>query len=284
MKIDSHHHIWDLSVRDQDWIVGEALRPIHRNFSMEDLRIATAGLGIDKTVVVQTVTSYDETPELLDLAINDDMVAGVVGWLDVSSSEAIKELDKFQSHKGANYLIGIRDIVQDNPDPDYLARPQVIKNVTELGRRGLAFDILTKTPELKGAIELVKKCPEVQFVLDHISKPYISKKEYEPWHSLISEIASFENVTCKVSGLVTEADWKNWSKSDFSPYFEIILNNFGAERLMYGSDWPVCELAARYEEVFGLANFLTSGFSPAESESFWGGCTNRAYKLGLDNN
>ena len=284
MKIDSHHHIWDLSVRDQDWIVGEALRPIHRNFSMEDLRIATAGLGIDKTVVVQTVTSYDETPELLDLAINDDMVAGVVGWLDVSSSEAIKELDKFQSHKGANYLIGIRDIVQDNPDPDYLARPQVIKNVTELGRRGLAFDILTKTPELKGAIELVKNCPDIQFVLDHISKPYISKKEFEPWQSLINEISNFENVVCKVSGMVTEADWKNWSKSDFSPYFEIILNNFGAERLMYGSDWPVCELAARYEEVFGLANFLTSGFSPAESESFWGGCTNRAYKLSLDNN
>ena len=281
MKIDSHHHIWDLSVRDQDWIVGEALQPIHRNFSMEDLRIATAGLGIDKTVVVQTVTNYDETPELLDLAIIDEMVAGVVGWLDVSSSEATKELDKFQSHKGANYLKGIRDIVQDNPDPDYLARPQVIENVMELGRRGLAFDILTKTPELKGAIELVKKCPEVQFILDHISKPYISQKEFEPWQSLIKEIATFENVLCKVSGMVTEADWKNWTKTDFSPYFEIILNNFGASRLMFGSDWPVCELAASYEEVFGLANFLTENFSPSENQSFWSDCANRGYKLGL---
>jgi L-fuconolactonase len=281
MKIDSHHHLWDLSVRDQDWITGEALSPIRRNFSMEDLRDATKNLGINKTVVVQTVTNYGETPELLDIALNDEMVAGVVGWLDVSSAEAIVQLDKYQTHSGAAYMKGIRDIVQDNPDSNYLARPQVIKNVQELGRRGLAFDILTKTPELKGAIELVKQCPDVQFVLDHISKPYIAKKEFEPWRSLIKEIASFENVVCKVSGMVTEADWNNWNEKDFTPYFEIILNTFGANRLMFGSDWPVCTLAGSYEEVFGLANFLTENLSKSEVESFWSDCANRAYKLGL---
>jgi L-fuconolactonase len=281
VKIDSHHHLWDLQVRDQDWIKGEALAPIRRNFSMADLREATKDLGINKTVLVQTVTNYGETPELLDIAMNDEMVAGVVGWLDVSSDEAITHLDNYQSHVGATYLKGIRDIVQDHPDSNYLARPQVIKNVTELGRRGIAFDILTKTPELKGAIELVKACPNVQFVLDHISKPYIAKKEFEPWQSLIKEIASFENVVCKVSGMVTEADWKNWKSEDFSPYFEIILNSFGAKRLMFGSDWPVCTLAGSYEEIFGLANFLALNLSDSEKVYFWSDCANQAYKLGL---
>jgi L-fuconolactonase len=121
----------------------------------------------------------------------------------------------------------------------------------------------------------------VQFVLDHISKPYIAKGEFEPWASLIKEISSFENVVCKVSGIVTEADWKDWSNEDITPYFEIILNSFGATRLMYGSDWPVCTLAGNYDEVFGLANYLVQNFSPAEKTSFWGDCANDAYKLGL---
>jgi L-fuconolactonase len=281
MKIDSHHHIWDLTVRAQDWIVGDAMAPINRNFLMEDLRAATKSAGIDKTVIVQTVTNYDETPELLELATKDSMVAGIVGWLNIDAPDAISHLDHYQSLPGANYLKGIRDIVQDHPDSNYLARPQVDKNIKELGKRGIAFDILTKTPELPGAIELVKKNPDVQFVLDHISKPYIAKGEFEPWASQIKEIASFENVVCKVSGIVTEADWKDWSNEDITPYFEIILNSFGATRLMYGSDWPVCTLAGNYDEVFGLANYLVQNFSPAEKTSFWGDCANDAYKLGL---
>ncbi|MEN9735797.1 MAG: hypothetical protein RL129_507 [Actinomycetota bacterium] len=282
MKIDSHHHIWDLNVRAQDWIVGEAMAPINRNFLMEDLRAATKSAGIDKTVIVQTVTNYDETPELLELATKDSMVAGIVGWLNIDAPDALDHLDHYQSLPGADYLKGIRDIVQDHPDSNYLTRPQVDKNIKELGKRGIAFDILTKTPELPGAIELVKKNPDVQFVLDHISKPYIAKGEFEPWASLIKEIASFENVVCKVSGIVTEADWKDWSNEDITPYFEIILNSFGATRLMYGSDWPVCTLAGNYDEVFGLASYLVQNFSPVEKISFWGDCANDAYKLGLN--
>jgi L-fuconolactonase len=281
MIIDSHHHIWDLGVRDQDWIIGEALAPIKRNFLMDDLRNACNGLGVTKTVLVQTVTNYDETPELLTLAKNDEMVAGVVGWLDMSSSEAISHLDDYQSLPGANFLKGIRDIVQDHPDSNFLSRPQVDLNVKELGKRGLAYDILTKTPELPGAIDLVKKNPDVVFILDHISKPYISKGEFEPWSSLIGELAKFENVFCKVSGIVTEADWKNWKREEILPYFEIILENFGSSRLMYGSDWPVCTLAGSYEEVFNLAKWLSKNLSASESDSFWAKCANRAYSLGL---
>lgn len=281
MKIDSHHHIWDLSARDQDWIVGETLAPIRRNFLMADYRAAVKPFGIEKSVIVQTVTKYEETPELIDIANSDDSVAGIVGWLDMSASDAVSHLDYYQSLPGAKYLKGIRDIVQDHPDSNYLARPQVDFNVKELGKRGLAFDILTKTPELPGAIKLVKENPDVQFILDHISKPYIAKKEFEPWQSLISEIAKFENVVCKVSGMVTEADWKTWTSEDIKPYFEIILNNFGTERLMFGSDWPVCTLAASYEEVVALADGLSKNLSPAEKESFWFGCANRAYRLNL---
>jgi L-fuconolactonase len=281
MKIDSHHHIWDLAVTNQDWITGEALAPIKRNFLISDFREATSGLGIDKTVIVQTVTNYQETPVLLEVAERDDLVAGVVGWLDMKDANAISHLDSYQNSKGASYLKGIRDIVQDNPDSNYLAHPQVDKNVKELGRRGLAFDILTKTPELPGAIELVKNNPEVQFVLDHISKPYIAKSEFEPWRSLIKEISKFENVVCKVSGIITEANWKNWKREEIAPYFEIILESFGSNRLMFGSDWPVCTLAGSYKEVFDLASWLSKKFSITESASFWSGCANSAYNLSL---
>ena len=281
MKIDSHHHIWDLSIRDQDWIVGESLAPIKRNFLMSDYKEAVKPFGIEKSVIVQTVTTYDETPELLAIAETDEMVAGIVGWLDMSADDAILQLDHYQTLPGAAYLKGIRDIVQDHPDSNYLARPQVDKNVKELGKRGLAYDILTKTPELPGAIELVKNNSDVQFVLDHISKPYISKREFEPWRSLIKEIAKFENVVCKVSGIVTEADWKNWKIEDIKPYFDIILENFGANRLMYGSDWPVCTLAGSYKEVFELAENLVKELSPTEKALFWSECANRAYRLNL---
>ena len=281
MKIDSHHHIWDLSIRDQDWIVGESLAPIRRNFLMSDYKEAVKPFGIEKSVIVQTVTTYDETPELLAIAETDEMVAGIVGWLDMSANDAILHLDHYLTLPGASHLKGIRDIVQDHPDSNYLARPQVDKNVKELGKRGLAYDILTKTPELPGAIELVKNNSDVQFILDHISKPYISKKEFEPWRTLITEIAKFENVVCKVSGIVTEADWKNWKIEDIKPYFDIILENFGANRLMYGSDWPVCTLAGSYSEVFNLAENLAQELSPTEKTSFWFGCANRAYHLNL---
>ena len=281
MKIDSHHHVWDLAVTPQDWIVGEAMQPINRNFLMDDYRKAIAKSGIDKCVIVQTVTNYQETPLLLDMAEKDSMVAGIVGWLNVDSPEAIAQLEHYQSLPGAKHLKGIRDIVQDHPDSNYLARTQVDKTIKELGKRGLAFDVLTKTPELPGAIKLVKNNPEVQFVLDHISKPYISKQEFEPWASLIKEISSFENIVCKVSGIVTEADWFDWSEEDIKPFFEIILENFGANRLMYGSDWPVCTLAGNYDEVFGLAFELSKNLSTTESENFWSGCANQAYKLGF---
>ena len=279
MRIDSHHHIWDLSIRDQGWITGDALEPIRRNFSMSDLREAIYRTGGEQTVLVQTITDYAETPELLAIAESDELVVGVVGWLQIDAPDAIEHLHKYLDLPGANYLKGIRDIAQDHVDPNYLAREESIKNVRKLGALGITYDLLTKTPELPAAIELVKACPEVQFVMDHISKPYISKSEMQPWKNLITELASLPNVVCKISGLVTEANWKNWEVRDFLPYTDHLIEIFTPNRLMFGSDWPVATLAATYSEVVELAESLTIGLSPSENESFWSQTAIHAYKL-----
>lgn len=281
MRIDSHHHVWDLSVREQGWMVGEALNPIKKNFSIDDLRQAITGCGIDKTVVVQTVTNYDETPELLELADTDNLVAGVVGFLKIDAEDAISHLDSYQSLRGFKYLVGIRDIAHDYEDVKYLSKPQVIKNVRELGKRGLVYDLLTKTPHMRAAIDLVKACPNTKFVLDHISKPYIAKGDMQPWADQITELASFENVVVKVSGLFTEADWKNWKKEDFWPYLEHITKSFTPNRMMFGSDWPVCLLAATYRQSIDLVEEFTSKFSESEKNAFWAGTANKAYGLNL---
>jgi L-fuconolactonase len=281
MRIDSHHHIWDLSVRDQDWITGDAMQPIRRNFSMADLREAIAGHGIDKTVLVQTVTDYAETPELLALAESDSLIAGVVGWLKIDAPDAIEHLRGYLDLPGSKYLKSIRDIAQDHPDPNYLGKAETIANVRKLGEFGIAYDLLSKTPELAGAVALVKACPEVQFIMDHISKPYIAKGTMEPWKSLMAELASFPNVVCKISGLVTEAKWHDWKVQDFKPYADHLLEIFTPQRLMFGSDWPVATLGGTYGQVINLAEQLTSGLTPSEGDYFWSKTAIHAYSLTL---
>ncbi|CAB4733829.1 MAG: amidohydrolase family protein [Actinobacteria bacterium] len=279
MRIDSHHHIWDLSIRDQEWIAGDEMQPIRRNFSIADLKDASAPSRIDKTVLVQTVTDYTETPELLEIAQSEQLVGAVVGWLKIDSPDAIEHLHQYLDLPGADYLKGIRDIAQDHPDPNYLAKPETISNVQKLGKLGITYDLLTKTPELPAAIELVRACPDVQFVMDHISKPKIAKQEVEPWKTLMSELANFPNVLCKVSGLVTEANWKEWQVKDFKPYVDHVIEIFTPQRLMFGSDWPVSNLGGTYSEIVELAQALTSGFSPSEAEFFWHKSAASAYNL-----
>jgi L-fuconolactonase len=280
MRIDSHHHLWDLSIRPQEWMVGEGMEPVKRNFDVSDLRAAISGTGIERTVLVHATTTHDETYELLALADVDPTIIGVVGWLQIDSPNAIAECEKYLQARGASYLKGIRDVAQDLPDSNYLAKPQSIATVKELGKMGLTYDILTKTPELRAAIELVKACPEVQFVLDHISKPYIAKEEIEPWKSLITELSAFENVSCKISGMVTEAKWNTWITEDFAPYVDHIVESFTPRRLMFGSDWPVALLAtSKYSDVVRLAEDLTSQFSDSENALFWAENAKSAYKI-----
>jgi len=255
------------------------MQPIRRNFAIADLEDAASASRIYKTILVQTVTDYAETPELLLIAQSEQLVGAVVGWLKIDAPDAISHLDRYLDLPGGEYLKGIRDIAQDHPDPNYLAKPETISNVQKLGELGITYDLLTKTPELAAAIKLVRACPDVQFVMDHISKPRIAKQEMEPWKTLMSELATFPNVLCKVSGLVTEANWNEWQVKDFKPYVDHVIEIFTPQRLMFGSDWPVANLGGTYVEVVELAEALTSEFSPNERESFWHKTAAAAYRL-----
>ena len=279
MRIDSHHHIWDLKLRPQTWMKGDELKPISRSILMNELEPELEKANIDFTVIVQTVPTPDETPEFLDLSLTHPKICAVVGWLDLESIDIRPQLEKYLSHPGAKNLVSIRDIAQDKPDPNWFLREDVIKNIHRIAEYGLTFDILTKPPQLAAAVEMVKQSPQNTFVLDHISKPYIAKSQMQPWADQISEIASHENVFVKVSGLFTEADWHNWNHQTFAPYLDHILNTFTPARMMFGSDWPVCLLAATYADTINLMEEFVKEFSVSEQESFWANNARRAYKL-----
>ena len=279
MRIDSHHHIWDLNVRPQTWMQGDELKPISRTILMNELEPELDKASINYTVIVQTVPLVDETPELLDLSISHQKVCAVVGWLDLESDDIRPVLEKYLAHAGGKNLVSIRDMAQDKDDPNWLIRDDVVKNVHRIADAGLTFDILTKPPQLAAAVKLVKQSPNNVFVLDHISKPYIAKGELQPWADQISEIASYENVSVKVSGLFTEANWSNWNNESFKPYLDHILQSFTPDRMMFGSDWPVCLLAASYSQTIDLMEEFAKDFSKSEQESFWAGTAKRFYRL-----
>lgn len=279
LRIDSHHHIWDISVRPQTWMQGDEVKPISRTILMNELEPELEKAKIDYTVIVQTVATADETPEFLDLSLSHPKICAVVGWLDLESDDIRPELEKYLSHPGGKNLVSIRDLAQDKVDPNWLLRDNVVKNIHRIGEAGLTFDILTRPPQLAAAVEMVKKSPNNSFVLDHISKPYMAKGEFQPWANQISEIASYENVVVKVSGLFTEANWSDWSQETFKPYLDHVLNSFSPSRMMFGSDWPVCLLAATYTDTINLMEEFTKNFTKSEQESFWAGTAKRAYKL-----
>jgi len=279
MRIDSHHHIWDLNVRPQTWMQGDELKPISRTILMNELEPELEMASVDYTVVVQTVPLIDETPELLDLSIAHPKVCAVVGWLDLESQDIRPQLDKYLSHKGGDKLVSIRDMAQDKSDPNWLLREDVLRNIHRVGEYGLTFDILTRPPQLAAAVEMVKRSPNNIFVLDHISKPYMAKGEFQPWADQISQISLHENVSVKVSGLFTEATWSNWTSQTFRPYFDHILRSFTPSRMMFGSDWPVCLLAATYSQTINLMEELTRQLTKAEQESFWSNTAKLFYRL-----
>jgi L-fuconolactonase len=279
MRIDSHHHIWDLDVRPQTWMQGDELKPISRTILMNELEPELQKASIDYTVVVQTVPLIDETPELLDLSMSNPKVCAVVGWLDLESADIRPQLDKYLNHKSGDKLVSIRDMAQDKSDPNWLLREDVVRNIHRVGEYGLTFDILTRPPQLAAAVEMVRRSPNNIFVLDHISKPYMAKGEFQPWADQISEISSNENVSVKVSGLFTEANWSDWSIETFRPYFDHILKSFTPSRMMFGSDWPVCLLAATYSQTINLMEELTGQLTMAEQDSFWSNTAKQFYRL-----
>lgn len=263
--LDSHQHFWKIERGDYGWLSPE-VGIIYRDFMPDDLRREMKRAGITRTILVQAAETEAETDFLLDLAARTDFVAGVVGWLDLDS-------DGFESrlaHYRRNPLfVGIRPVLQGLEDDAFIVRPRVLKSLKAIEAAGMPFDILTFTRHLPHVAHALRETPGLRAVVDHISKPEIASAVLEPWKSHISEIAAFPNVCCKISGMVTEAA-ADWSLEDFQPYVDHIVSVFGAERLMFGSDWPVCTLAASYGEVSNLARtLLQRHFGPSELEKIF---------------
>jgi L-fuconolactonase len=277
-RVDAHHHVWDLSVREQTWMVGPELDPIRRSFSIEDLAPLAAAADVTSTVLVQTVGLVDETVEFLELAAGNDLVAGVVGWVELTAPGVAEVLDGLLSRPDGSYLKAIRHQVHDEPDVDWLLRPDVQRGLTAVADAGLAYDLLTKTPHLPAAIQTVRNLPQLTFVVDHISKPVIGEP-LEPWAGQLRELAALPNVTCKLSGMVTEAPWATWKPADLQPYADVVLDAFGPNRVMFGSDWPVCLLAASYDQVVETAESLTANLTPTDREAIFTTTATRTYNL-----
>jgi L-fuconolactonase len=278
-RVDAHHHVWDLDVRDQDWITGPALAPLRRSFGLDELAPLAAAAGVTATVLAQTVTVPRETPELLALAAAHDLVAGVVGWVDLTAPDVGAALAALRDGPGGEWLVGVRHQVQGEPDPEWLLRPDVQRGLVAVADAGLAYDLLTLPHQLPAAVACAQRLPELTFVLDHCSKPPIAAGELEPWATRITALATRPNVACKLSGLVTEADWTQWSVTDLKPYVEVVLDAFGPDRVAFGSDWPVCTLAASYAQVLDAAGTLTAALGTAERDAVFAGTARRVYGL-----
>ena len=282
MRIDSHHHLWDLAISPRPWLAGEMLAGIKRTFSMKDFYAERASAQIDQSILVQTISEYEEMKEFFAVAAEHESVAGVVAWIDMSRTGCFQQLEKYLDLPGADRLVGIRDGAQGRADAQWLAGDQIAVNARKLAEKDLAFDLLVDPSNLAASTQLVSRCPDTTFVLDHIGKPNIAKGdqgELATWSHSINELAKNKNVSCKISGMVTEADWKVWEEKDFKRYFDVVLNAFGADRIMYGSDWPVCKLAATYEQVAQLAEYLIQDLSPSEKEKFWALNAKKAYGI-----
>jgi len=275
MKIDSHQHFWRYdSVRDA-WIT-ESMAGLKRDFLPEHLAAELAANGIDASIAVQADQSENETMFLLDLAEKNNCVAGVVGWVDLLSprvGERLEQLSQFPK------LRGFRHIAQAEPDDRFLARENFVKAVAQLRAFDFTYDILIYPKQLPAAMELAARLTEQRFVVDHIAKPEIKSGKTAPWAAQMRDIAQNKNVFCKVSGLVTEADWKHWKADDFKPYLDVVFDAFGADRLMFGSDWPVCLLAATYRQGKQILEDYVKGYSLADRERIFGGNAARFYRL-----
>jgi L-fuconolactonase len=275
MNIDSHQHFWRYDAVRDAWIT-EAMAVLQRDFLPEHLVTELTANAMDASVAVQADQSETETMLLLDFAKENERIAGVVGWVDLRSPNLAERLEYFSRFPK---LRGFRHIAQAEPDDRFLVREDFVRGVAQLRTFGFTYDILVYPKQLPAAIELVTRLPEQRFVIDHLAKPEIKAGKTEPWATYMRKIAQHQNVFCKVSGLVTEGDWKHWKPDDFRPYLDVLFDAFGPDRLMFGSDWPVCLLAGSYRQVKQLVETYVKDFSQADREKIFGG--NAALFYGL---
>ena len=245
MKIDAHQHFWHYTPEEYGWI-GPEMSVLQKDRLPEDLAALTAPLGIEGTVAVQARQTLAETTWLLDLARQYPLIKGVVGWVDLSCPRVTEQLERFCTFP---HFRGVRHVVQDEPDDQFMLRDDFLRGLGALAGFDLTYDILVFPRHLPVACKVVERFPEQPFVLDHIAKPHIKDSTVEPWARDIVRLAAYPNVACKVSGMVTEADWQRWQPTDLRPYLDVVFEAFGPERIMFGSDWPVCTVASTYARV-----------------------------------
>jgi L-fuconolactonase len=278
--IDAHHHLWRYSAAEYGWIDAE-MAALRRDFLPSDLKVVMASADIDGTIAVQARQSLDETRWLLDLADATDAIRGVVGWAPIAGEEFPGVMEEFD---GRAKLKGLRHVIQDEPDQHYILREDFNSGIRTLVDSGLVFEILVYERHLEDAIHFVDEHPQQPFVLDHIAKPLIAAGQLEPWAARMRELARRENVWCKLSGMVTEADWhadpvRASSLATLKPYLDVVVEAFGPSRLMAGSDWPVCLLATEYAQWFDLLRSYFAAFSDSERAAIFGGTAIEVYQL-----
>lgn len=277
MKIDAHQHFWKYNPEEYAWINDE-MQVLKRDYLPVDLKPQVVKCGFHGTVAVQARQTLAETRWLLGLAKENEFIKGVVGWVDLCSGRVEDQLSEFSSDTN---FIGVRHVLQDEPDDYFMLNGEFLKGIRLLQKFNLTYDILIFARHLPQTLDFVKLFPDQIFVVDHIAKPEIKNKRLSPWKEDITKLAQYKNVYCKLSGIVTEADWLKWKEEDLRPYIETILEAFGTHRLIIGSDWPVCRLAGTYSEIMEIPDKYLSGLSKHERNAIFGLNAVKAYHLEL---
>lgn len=275
MHIDAHQHYWRYNPEEYGWI-DDSMRVLRRDFLPADLKPELDAAGFRSSIAVQARQTLEETNWLLQLAAESPFIAGVVGWVDLRAAGVRSQLEALSRNPK---LLGIRHVVQSEPDDRFLLQPDFLRGVSMLEEFNLTYDILIFPKHLPVAAEFVQRFPRQRFVLDHLAKPFVKAGTLHPWDSDLRRLAESPNVFCKLSGMVTEADWKAWKPEHFAPYLDVALEAFGPERLMIGSDWPVCTVAASYTRVMDLVTDYLARNSVEVSESILGGTAQKFWRL-----
>ncbi len=275
MRLDAHNHFWHYSADEYGWITDE-MAVLRRDFLPEDLAREQAAIGFEGSVVVQARQTLEETKWLLGLADEHPLIKGVVGWVDLCSDEVGEQLQGFVDH---THFCGVRHVLQDEANDRFMLREEFLRGIGVLGEFGLPYDILIMPHHLPHACKLVERFPEQAFVLNHIAKPFIRDGVMEPWATDIRRLAEHPNVFCKASDMVTEADWERWRPADFHPYLDVVFEAFGTERVMIGSDWPVCTVAGSYAEVMGIVLDYVERLTSAERDAILGENAASVYEM-----
>lgn len=275
MIIDSHHHFWKYDPIEYDWI-DDSMKVIRKDFLPENLKTTIQEAGVDGVISVQARQSVEETDWLIGMAHQNEFIKGVVGWLPLVQKDIEEYLEKYADEKK---LKGVRHVIQGEPDPEFMLRKDFNHGISLLKKYSLVYDILIVERQLPNTIRFVDQHPEQVFVLDHIAKPLIGRNELSPWKENIQELAKRENMNCKISGMVTEADYQKWTPSQLLPYIEVILEAFGPDRLLFGSDWPVCLVATTYTNWVNLVRKNVTPYTKTEQAKIMGENALRLYQL-----